>query len=131
MKHLAYIKIDLESVQRGGSTRWALCLCGWKGPERASLELATDDALFHERQAHGTLVIPIADDDRCSCSAAVSCPLGRTGSELRCTRRELRDAGIVTKGGRVCVFCGKDAHGFYGAERIPKCIEHSLKEYRR
>jgi hypothetical protein len=48
-RHLAYIEPDRESFGRGGSTRTAACLCGWKGPERALLAMAADDALAHER----------------------------------------------------------------------------------
>ena len=46
---LAYIEADFESLRRGGSCRTAVCRCGWKGPQRGSLELAADDALLHER----------------------------------------------------------------------------------
>ena len=48
-RHLAYIEPDLESLRRGGSCRTAVCRCGWRGPERVTLELAVDDALLHER----------------------------------------------------------------------------------
>jgi hypothetical protein len=48
-RHLAYVEADFESIGRGGSTRTAVCLCGWKGPQRSTLELAADDALMHER----------------------------------------------------------------------------------
>jgi len=48
-RHLAYVEADLESFRRGGSTRTAVCLCGWRGPQRGTLELVTDDALTHER----------------------------------------------------------------------------------
>jgi hypothetical protein len=48
-RHLAYVEVDTESIGRGGSTRTAACLCGWKGPQRSTLELAADDALVHER----------------------------------------------------------------------------------
>ena len=47
-RHLAYVEPDFESMHRGGSCRTAVCLCGWKGPERGTLELAVDDALIHE-----------------------------------------------------------------------------------
>ncbi len=57
MKHFASIETDLESVRRGGSTRTALCTCGWRGPQRATIELAADDALIHERSgAQATIV---------------------------------------------------------------------------
>jgi hypothetical protein len=49
-RHLAYVEPDLESMRRGGSTRMAACICGWRGPQRGSLEMATDDALTHERE---------------------------------------------------------------------------------
>jgi len=48
MRHLAFVEADFESLRRGGSTRTAVCRCGWKGPERVTLELAVDDALIHE-----------------------------------------------------------------------------------
>ena len=53
-RHLACIEHDVESLRRGGSCRTAVCLCGWKGPQRATLELAADDALTHERTASPT-----------------------------------------------------------------------------
>lgn len=46
---IAYVEIDQESLRRGGSSRTATCTCGWRGPERGSLELAVDDALLHEK----------------------------------------------------------------------------------
>lgn len=46
--HLATIR---EEEWRPGSwSRRAGCICGWRGPERASLELLTDDAMQHERE---------------------------------------------------------------------------------
>lgn len=47
--HLAFVEPDLQSIRRGGTTRKAACVCGWRGPERGTLELAVDDALNHER----------------------------------------------------------------------------------
>lgn len=47
-RHVAYIEADFVSLRRGGSCRTATCICGWTGPERGTLELATDDALIHE-----------------------------------------------------------------------------------
>lgn len=48
--HIAYVGVDLEWMRRhGGSTRTAICTCGWQGPQRATLELAVDDALIHEK----------------------------------------------------------------------------------
>lgn len=47
-RHIAYVAPDIESRRRGGSCRTAACLCGWKGPDRVSLELAAEDALEHE-----------------------------------------------------------------------------------
>jgi uncharacterized short protein YbdD (DUF466 family) len=49
VRHLAYVEADFESLRRGGACRTAVCLCGWKGPQRVTLELAADDALLHER----------------------------------------------------------------------------------
>ena len=51
VRHIAYVDVDLESIARGGSTRTAACRCGWRGPERATLDLAADDALTHERNS--------------------------------------------------------------------------------
>jgi hypothetical protein len=48
-RHIACVEADSESLRRGGSTRTATCTCGWKGPDRATLELAVDDALIHEK----------------------------------------------------------------------------------
>jgi hypothetical protein len=48
----AFIEMDAESHRRGGSTRTAVCTCGWRGPQRATLELVTDDALLHERSSY-------------------------------------------------------------------------------
>jgi hypothetical protein len=48
-RHVARVEIDLESFSRGGSSRTATCSCGWRGPDRGTLELAADDALLHER----------------------------------------------------------------------------------
>jgi hypothetical protein len=48
-RHLTSIDLDRESARRGGSTRTALCTCGWQGPQRGTIELAVDDALGHER----------------------------------------------------------------------------------
>jgi len=40
--------------------------------------------------------IPIGADGMCTCSCADWCPLGRTGSARRCTKRELEEAGHKT-----------------------------------
>ena len=59
IRHAAYIEHDLEPLRRGGlCSRTALCVCGWRGPQRATLELAADDALMHERSA-----LPVRADD--------------------------------------------------------------------
>lgn len=52
VRHVVYIEPHPESLRRGGSTRTAMCICGWKGPQRSSLELAVDDALLHEGSDH-------------------------------------------------------------------------------
>ena len=44
--HVAYVEIDPEWK----ISRWAACTCGWKGPQRSTLEVVTDDALAHERE---------------------------------------------------------------------------------
>ena len=41
--------------------------------------------------------VPIYADGRCDCHAGSQCPLGRTGSKLRCTERELREMDIPTR----------------------------------
>lgn len=48
-RHVTRVDVDFSSVKRGGSTRAAACLCGWRGPERGTMDLAADDALAHER----------------------------------------------------------------------------------
>ncbi len=40
----------------------------------------------------------LADDGRCSCSCADKCPLGRGGSQLRCTTGELKHNNVVLAG---------------------------------
>lgn len=40
------------------------------------------------------MAVEIGDDGRCKCSAADPCPLGRTGSEIRCSAEELERAGF-------------------------------------
>lgn len=47
--HLACVEMNPESFLRGGSSRTAVCRCGWRGPQRGTLELVVDDALEHER----------------------------------------------------------------------------------
>lgn len=47
-RHVTYIDPDLESMRKGGTVRTAACSCGWRGPQRSTLELACDDALQHE-----------------------------------------------------------------------------------
>ena len=49
VRHVASIRVDLGSLQRGGSVRTAVCTCGWIGPERREFLLAADDASLHER----------------------------------------------------------------------------------
>lgn len=49
--HLVYIEADFDSFRRGGSSREAVCVCGWRGPQRGTLELVVDDALEHERES--------------------------------------------------------------------------------
>ncbi len=41
----------------------------------------------------------LADDGRCSCSCADKCPLGRGGSQLRCTTTELKQANVIDASG--------------------------------
>jgi hypothetical protein len=48
-RHVTYVEADFMSLHRGGSTRTAVCICGWKGPQRATLEVVAEDALEHER----------------------------------------------------------------------------------
>jgi len=38
--------------------------------------------------------VTVLKDGRCECKQHMICPLGRTGAETRCTRRELEDAGV-------------------------------------
>jgi hypothetical protein len=46
--HVVGIRVDHDSVKRGGTCRVAVCVCGWFGPQRSSLEIAVDDAHAHE-----------------------------------------------------------------------------------
>lgn len=55
MKHITYVELNQESVRRGGTSRTAICLCGWVGPERGTIELAGDDAFQHERRQAPTV----------------------------------------------------------------------------
>ncbi len=43
------------------------------------------------RQSKVFTAITIGKDGRCQCNCANTCPLGKTGSALRCTKEELRD----------------------------------------
>lgn len=53
--HVATIE-RVPDPQPTGTTRRAVCgACGWRGPERGTMELAADDALGHER-AHGVRI---------------------------------------------------------------------------
>ena len=40
--------------------------------------------------------IEIAKDGRCTCHCGMTCPLGRQGMQIRCTREELESQGIPT-----------------------------------
>lgn len=40
--------------------------------------------------------IEILKDGRCGCNCGTPCPLGKTGSLSRCTKRELESAGVKT-----------------------------------
>lgn len=51
-RHVTGVGVDFKSVRRGGSTRTASCICGWRGVQRATMEMAADDAVIHERDAH-------------------------------------------------------------------------------
>ena len=42
----------------------------------------------------GSDVVRVGKDGRCLCKQSDKCPLGRSGSELRCTKEELEAAGI-------------------------------------
>lgn len=48
-KHVTFIELNYESYRRGGTCRSAACFCGWKGPQRATIQLAYDDVMEHER----------------------------------------------------------------------------------
>lgn len=52
-RHVAHVESDPESFRRGGSTRTAVCSCGWRGPQRATIEVVADDAVEHERRRTG------------------------------------------------------------------------------
>ena len=40
--------VEVFRVIGSQSARFAVCKCGWKGPQRATLECVLDDALQHE-----------------------------------------------------------------------------------
>jgi hypothetical protein len=44
------------------TTRMANCHCGWNGPQRATIELAADDALIHEESDHHVVKKPATRD---------------------------------------------------------------------
>lgn len=46
--HVTGVRVIEESIRRGGSTRTAVCICGWRGPDRGTMTLAADDAETHE-----------------------------------------------------------------------------------
>jgi len=51
-------------------------------------------------------VVQIGLDGMCKCSCADVCPLGKIGSETRCTKDELKAQGIETKQTEfACDFC--------------------------
>jgi hypothetical protein len=49
MTHVTGIAVVADSVRRGGTTRRAICACGWHGPQRGTMVMAADDAIRHER----------------------------------------------------------------------------------
>ena len=53
-RHVTGVRVHEDSVDRGGSTRNAECVCGWCGPERGTMELAADDAVAHESEEQHT-----------------------------------------------------------------------------
>lgn len=48
------------------------------------------------RHSPGLQPIGISNDGKCNCTQATPCPLGKSGSEPRCTESELKAAGIQT-----------------------------------
>ena len=62
----------------------------------AIAEAYLDAAYLDNRRLNQTTVIEVLGDNRCGCNAASVCPLGRAGSQERCTADELTKAGHVT-----------------------------------
>lgn len=88
---LAHIEIHLESVRRGGSTRTAACTCGWRGPQRGTLELAVDDALLHERSDYQIVQRDEPEEPEPQIREAATAGLATCGY---CTRDFRRVGGI-------------------------------------
>jgi|SRR6185436_9033230 len=62
-RHVTRIDLDLESVRRGGSGRFAACTCEWHGPDRATLAMAADDTMIHESGGTTSLSeVPLSDE---------------------------------------------------------------------
>jgi hypothetical protein len=53
------------------------------------------------RRTHRTRIVMLARDGTCLCNCGDECPLGKVGSQARCTEAELLEHGLRTrKGGR-------------------------------
>lgn len=76
---LAQLETELEEVKQG--------------QERHEDSLARVE---HQIKKLKIEPIKIGKDGRCQCHCGMTCPLGRSGMELRCTRDELQSAGIPT-----------------------------------
>lgn len=44
-----------------------------------------------------TFTVTVRGDGLCTCEGFEPCPLGRTGSMLRCSVQELHEAGVATR----------------------------------
>lgn len=76
---IAHVDVDSESIRRGGSCRFAACSCGWRGPERSTLELAVDDALLHEGSGCQVTQKPPIPTRAAATAPLVTCALCQLG----------------------------------------------------
>ena len=51
-RHVTGVQVLAQRWRPASTSRRALCSCGWKGPQRGTMELAADDALLHEQSEY-------------------------------------------------------------------------------
>ncbi len=73
--------VRLETCSCHHERDWGICLCQ-----------------VHLRERIAALEEPVAigSDGMCRCNGATRCPLGKTGSALRCTESQLIESGVPT-----------------------------------